>query len=407
MRAALLSLIETVPGGAALRGALPLANGQLGMLQVDLARQAGAGEILCLVSSVGAKVRQIETYAAACGVSFHLVRSVADISVRLASDDELLIIADGLYVAPEDMPQLTRETGTFLTSFAPGAGERSLIERFERIDINHVWAGLACVRARDLVDARDLPDDWSVQSALLRLAVQRGYRRQVLPFALAEAGRLAIVRDAAEVEALALQELAGSTGALGGRLVRLPPVQTLARRAWAARWIQPSLRIAALSLPVGAIGLAVADWSMTALGALVAGRFAGHAANRLFGRFAASRMPAAEQTARDAAFGLAFIAITMLTVAASDRLAGLFAALILPGLALVLGRLRPPMARSVPRFWLGLARSPSLIALAAFVAIPFGLVLPVLMIWNLVLVALLLWQTRPGTLATDPPRPHI
>lgn len=199
-----------------MRGALPLANGQLGMLQVDLARQAGAGEILCLVSSVGTKVRQIETYAAACGVSFHLVRSVADISVRLASDDELLIIADGLYVAPEDMPQLARETGTFLTSFAPGEGERSLIERFERIDINHIWAGLACVRARDLVDARDLPDDWSVQSALLRLAVQRGYRRQVLPFALAEAGRLAIVRDAAEVEALALQELAGSTGALGG-----------------------------------------------------------------------------------------------------------------------------------------------------------------------------------------------
>lgn len=407
MRAALLSLIETVPGGAALRGALPLANGQLGMLQVDLARQAGAGEILCMVSSVGEKVRQIEAYATACGVAFHLVRSVADISVRLASDDELLIIADGLYVAPGDIAQVARESGTFVSSFAPGDGARSLIERFERIDINHIWAGLACVRARDLVDARDLPEDWSVQSALLRLAVQRGYRRQVLPFALAEAGRVAIVRDAGEVEALALQELAGSSGALGARLVRLAPVQSLARRAWAARWIQPSLRIAALALPVGAIGLGVADWSMTALGLLVAGRVAGHATNRLFGRFAASRLPVAEQTARDAAFALAFIAITVLTVAASDRLAGLFAALILPGLALILGRSSRPQGHSLPPFWLRLARSPSLVAIAAFAAIPFGAMLPVLMIWNLMLVALTLWQTRPATLASDPPRPHI
>lgn len=407
MRAALLSLIETVPGAAALRGALPLANGQLGMLQVDLARQAGACEILCLVSSVGEQVRQIEAYSQACGVQFHLVRSVADISVRLASDDELLIIADGLYVAPETMAEIARETGTFVSSFAPGDGARALIERFERIDINHVWAGIACVRARDLVEARDLPEEWSVQSALLRLAVQRGYRRQVLPFALAEAGRLAIVRDSAEVEALALQELAGSSGVLGARLVRLAPVQTLARRAWATRWIQPTLRVAALALPLGAIGLAIADWSMTALGLLVAGRSAGHAANRLFGRFAARKLPVGEQAARDAAFALAFIAITILTVAASDRLAGLFAALLLPGLALVLGKLTPPPARSLPRVWTRLAQSPSLVALAAFAAIPFGVMLPVLMVWNLMLVALMLWQTRSGTLAANPSRPHI
>jgi hypothetical protein len=50
VRAALLSLVETVPGASALRGAVPLANGQLAMAQIDLAQMAGAGEILCLVS---------------------------------------------------------------------------------------------------------------------------------------------------------------------------------------------------------------------------------------------------------------------------------------------------------------------------------------------------------------------
>lgn len=403
MRTALISLIETVPGGSALRGALPLANGQLAMLQVDLARQAGAGEILCLVGSVGERVRQIEAYAASCGVEFHLVRSVADISVRLASDDELLIIADGLYVAPEEIEPMARQSGTFVASFAPGDGARSLIERFERIDINHVWAGLACVRARDLVEARDLPEDWSVQSALLRLAVQRGYRRQVLPFALAEAGRIAIVRDSAEADALALQELAGSSGAMGARLVRMAPVQALARRAWAARWINPALRVSALALPLGAIGLAVADWSMTALALLVGGRAAGHAADRLFGRFAARTLPAAERAARDHAFAIAFIAVTVLTVAASDRLAGLFVSLILPAMALILGRI----SGLLPRLWVRLARSPSLVAVAALLAIPFGVMLPALMLWNLILLTLMWWQTRPSPLASDPAKRHI
>lgn len=403
MRAALLSLIETVPGGAALRGSLALADGQLAMVHVDLARLAGASEILCLVASVGERVRQLESYAASCGIAFHLVRSVADISVRLASDDELLILADGLYVAPADMAMLARETGTFVASFAPGDGARALAERFERIDINHVWAGLACVRARDLMEARDLPEDWSVQSALLRLAVQRGYRRLVLPFALAEAGQIAIVRDSAEADALGLKELAGSGGALGGRLVQTGPVRALARRAWAATWARPALRAAALILPLGATGLAVAGWSMTALTLLLGGRIAGLGASRLFARFATGATRPGEQMIRDSAFAIAFLVVTVMSVAASDRLAGLFAALLLPGVALVLSRVHGPL----PRIWARVAGSPMVLALAALVAIPFGALLPVLMLWSLVLLGLLLWQTRPGAVATGEHPPHI
>jgi len=403
VRTALLSLIETVPGGAALRGALPLADGLLAMLHVDLARQAGAGEILCLVDSVGDRVRQIERYAAASGIAFHLVRSVADISVRLASDDELLIIADGLYVARGQAEALARETGSFVASFAPGDGARALAERFERIDINHVWAGLACIRARDLVEARDLPADWSVQSALLRLAVQRGYRRLVLPFAAAEGGRLAIVRDASEAEALAVQELVAANGSIGVRLARIGPLRSLANRAWRTSWSSPVLRGLALALPVVGIALAVADWSMSALALLIAARGAGHANDLLFGRFIGKATHRSERTSRDAGFALAFIVVTVLTVASSDRLAGLFAAVMLPGLALVLADLAGP----TPLIWTRLARSSSLLALTAWVAMAFGTLLPVLMVWNLMLLALLAWHVRSGALATPPPGNHV
>lgn len=395
MRTALISLIETVPGSTALRGALPLAHGRLAMLQIDLAVQTGAGEILCLVSTVDERTREIEAYAAQRSLAFHLVRSVADISVRLASEDELLVIADGLYVAPSDMDRLARETGTFVASFAPGDGARVLVERFERIDINHVWAGLACVRARDLVEARDLPEDWSIQSALLRLAVQRGYRREVLPFSLAEAGRIAIVREPGEVEILALQELAGSSGTLGGRIVQTGAMASLARRIWATGWSRPALRLAAIGLPVLGIGTAAAGWGIAALGMLVAGRAAGHAANRLFGRFVGRLTKPSEQIARDLAFAIAFVVVTVLSVAASDRLSGLFAALLLPGLATVLGRVTGPLSR----LWRRRAGSPSLVAVAALVALPLGLLMPMLMLWNLALTGLLLWQTHRAPLA--------
>lgn len=395
MRAALISLIETVPGSTALRGALPLAQGRLAMLHVDLAVQAGAGEILCLIGLVNETAREIESYAAKRGVPFHLVRSVADISVRLASDDELLVIADGLYVAPAETSHLGRETGTFVASFAPGDGARVLVERFERIDINHIWSGLACVRARDLVEARDLPEDWNVQSALLRLAVQRGYRRTVLPFSLAEAGSIAIVRDNREMEALALQELSGSAGALGARIVQTGGVSALAKRAWSARWARPALRVSAIALPALAAGAAAFGWSLAALPMLVVGRAAGHAAKRLFGRFVGDLTRPVEQMVRDLAFALAFIVVTVASVAASDRLAGLFAALMLPALAVVLNRTDGPL----PRLVHCLAGSPSLVALAAMIALPLGSVMPLLMLWNLALVGLLLWQTRSRELA--------
>lgn len=403
MRAALLSLIETIPGGATLRGALPLANGQLAMLHVDLAQEAGCEEILCLIDAVGDRVRQIERYAQACGLGFHLVRSVADISVRLASDDELLIIGDGLYVAAPEAKLLAQEQGCFVASFVPGESARGLAERFERIDINHVWAGLACVRARDLIEARDLPADWSVQSALLRMAVQRGYRRLVLPFSSAEARRMAVVRDAAEAEALSVQELAGNQRGLASRLVGSGPVRALAKRAWTARWSAPVLRTLALALPLAGIGLAVADWSMTALAMLMAGRGAGHASELLFGRFRADAIRPAERNARRVTFILAFILVTLFTVAASDRLAGLFTALMLPGLALVLAGISGPL----PRRWAGLAGSSSLMAFAALVAIPFGALLPVLMAWALMLLALILWQVRAPPLAALPNNPNI
>ena len=41
------------------------------------------------------------------------------------------------------------------------------------------------------------------------------------------------------------------------------------------------------------------------------------------------------------------------------------------------------------------------VALAAMVALPLGLLMPMLMLWNLALTGLLLWQTHRAPLAAD------
>ena len=62
----------------------------------------------------------------------------------------------------------------------------------------------------------------------------------------------------------------------------------------------------------------------------------------------------------------------------------------------------PPLPPGpLPQLWRRLAGSPSLVALAAMVALPLGLLMPMLMLWNLALTGLLLWQTHRAPLAAD------
>ncbi|WP_373486479.1 hypothetical protein, partial [Blastomonas sp.] len=164
------------------------------------------------------------------------------------------------------------------------------------------------------------------------------------------------------------------------------------------RWSRPALRIFGIVGPLAAIGLGAVSWVIAGLGILLASRAAAGLHDSLFGRFLGNATGAAEKIARQTVFVLAFVALTVLAVAASERLFALFAAIMVLGLS-ALVRSGPEERQTI---WTRLGGSHSLLALAALIALPFSALIGVLALWNLALLGLLLWMSgatglaRPG-----------
>jgi len=65
----------------------------------------------------------------------------------------------------------------------------------ERIDINHLWAGIARIPGAIARRIGELPDDWNVESALLRYAAQAGLARQRIAQSSLDKQALLLISD--------------------------------------------------------------------------------------------------------------------------------------------------------------------------------------------------------------------
>ena len=317
---------------------LALANGTIALAQIDLAKTLNADEVVCLVEAVPNGVDVIEDYCMRLGMSFTLVRAVADISVRLASDDEVLLIADGLVASPAESARLQAERGTFLLVLDPGDRGGAMAERFERIDMNHLWAGIAVLRGSDLFEVRALPEDRNIQSATLRVAVQRIYRRIIWPTRLVETGQLAHPANAEEMAIVARAQSSENRagGLLSAQIWGSPSGLSLAKRIWSKGWARPAMRAAAVLLPVAAAGLGLVGWPVMALVLLAAGRFVDSSMARLFGRFMAQRPSRNEHLVHLGVSGFAFLAILARGATGEHLVSVLFVGLVALALSAVL-----------------------------------------------------------------------
>ena len=73
-------------------------------------------------------------------------------------------------------------------------------ERHERIDLNDRWTGIAILPVKYLNELPDLAEDWSIQSALLRHAVQKDVRRETMAVGPAAPLQSAIIVDFGDVD---------------------------------------------------------------------------------------------------------------------------------------------------------------------------------------------------------------
>lgn len=140
--------------------------------QIDCAAQLACTRALCLASGMGPDLSLAKAYAERSGLRFDAVDSLPRLASQVTSDDEVVVIADG--VLPD------RAAVVDALNARPGVlafpSEPAIELGFERIDADRAWSGVLRTRGESVARLMDLPEDCDLSSSLLRIALQQGGR---------------------------------------------------------------------------------------------------------------------------------------------------------------------------------------------------------------------------------------
>jgi hypothetical protein len=192
LRVALLSLIDAVAGEPqGLRGYLTIGGRSLARHQLGLALALGCNRVVVVAEALTGELVALQRVAEARGARFHVIAAAHALLPLVTDDDDLFVLADGLLAQPATaLAQL--EDGAAVLALPVDAG---LAAGFERIDINHAYAGAMRLPGRLVAGLGDLPPEWNPHAALLRLAVQGRVPLRLLPETLIRNGGWGLVRS--------------------------------------------------------------------------------------------------------------------------------------------------------------------------------------------------------------------
>lgn len=246
MRTALLSAIRRNEAGS-IRALMPLAGRSVLGWQIDFVLSMKCERIICLCDEPRPDILALQREVEGEGGEFHLVRNNMQLVALLRTDDQLVMLLDGL--VPHSLDP----------AFLGGAGERlrpqvhaipadfdaaqRSADDFERIDAQRRWAGFAVVNSSTVQKLADCPPDGEAMSLLLRLALQEGATCKT-PSPEAATNSELVLASSQEILKLHEKKLLEHGS---GSLAWAGPLDGLA--LWAARAIVQS-------------GTAVRDWTM-------------------------------------------------------------------------------------------------------------------------------------------------
>lgn len=211
MRTALISISRTDEDGEPI-GLLPLAGRPLVSWQVQLVRRLGAEKIICLCDEPYEEIIHLQNQLEREGIQFRTVRGQRQLLGQVSSDDELIVLEDGLLFDGELAQDLFGSSRGVATLDA----DEGKLAGLERIDAVDAWAGLLVARGSIVERLDGLPDDSDTISALLRLALQAGATRRSLQDGAVSDGKVRLIDDDAQLEDLSRKLLEDS-------LKRRPP----------------------------------------------------------------------------------------------------------------------------------------------------------------------------------------
>ena len=248
---------EADEAGGGLRATLPIAGRTLVERQVRLAAAAGADPVVVVVERVTAALGAALDRLRSEGGVLVLARNAGEAAEAVHSNDRVLLVGDGL-VAPEAaIARLIGIEGSCIL-IVP---DMRVDDRYERIDAQSRWAGLALIDGEMIKQTAAMLRDWDLQSTLLRRAVQAGARQ-------------VSVRGEAEDELPLVAETSEDLAELEARIVAGAHVR---RKDWVSAYLlAPVERAATLALmPTAATPTAV-GLGATLLMALAGLAFAKH-----------------------------------------------------------------------------------------------------------------------------------
>ncbi len=266
------------------------------------------------------------------GISVEFVRSPAELEGKISSDQYLFILSDGVYVDDILLSEIIAQNSAFIVTL-DGRDENAI---FERIDLNSYWTGIAMLGANSVEAIASLPAEWSINSSLLRRALQDSIVHRSLKQDVIVAKQLCKIGSTADAEALTKQLLRSQSSNVDGLIERniFAP---------AISWVMPMI----WKLPSNALSFRIFAWlsvSIT-LGLAIGGFSVGAALTSLVSLFAfqACRLLKPSVNKREFGFSDTNIMWSLLIAAflavfwnvTSARLENMFCGLVIVGLALL------------------------------------------------------------------------
>ncbi len=376
---------------------LLLAGHSIAARQLELVLGLGCERIVCLSNGLGRDVIALQHQAEAAGARFNLIAGSRQLAGLVNTADELVVVAGGLLpAATEAKSALANGPGVLALPVEAG-----ITAGFERIDLNHAWAGVLAMPGTLVERLNQLPPDCDAISALLRIALQGRVPERALPEAVLAERRWALVTSAAQLAELEPEwyrrHVAPPSPFAPGRAVARIAIRAggakLLARGWkplflaAGGTLIAGFGVVAAWFEQGVAGIALCGlgWLLLEAGdALASLGFAGRDGKQDRHRV----LPLAAL-----AIDLALIAVLALALPGT-RAERLFAPLMLVGIARVAGAL-------LRGKWSQLVQDRSTLVLLLAIAASGAALLPAIQLLSLALVAALLGFSRGFTQITQ------
>ena len=247
----------SVRDAAAATGRSDLAGVSLIEYQITTLARAGIQRFLIEVENIDGVLIALADRCASRKLTVDFVRTGGDILRYINADDRIWVQSGQLYVQLGLIETLLKSTENFIATIDGRDENRA----FERIDLNTRWAGVSVVGYEAVAMLRDLPEDWSIISSLLRQALLAKVPFRPLSQQHVHNGTLTVLTGAQDFSELNRQILrrrvASRAGFIeaqlfGPILARLVPLIWQSPTAvTATKFAAPVIAVAALALGLG------------------------------------------------------------------------------------------------------------------------------------------------------------